>query len=472
MIQNPTKFPNVPQVYFFLRLEAYVHKFVIFFSVEVDTSMKEKKSLLTGIQGVQWAVFMLTNIIAVPVVVGAAFHMPPADISTFMQRMLLVSGAATLIQVLIGHRLPVVEGAAGMWWAIFILLGAMSAPGNRGLLLQQLEMGLIIAGLFLAILSFLPIIEKVRNLFTPIVTGVYLILLVSQMSGSFFKSMLGITETNHLDGKIAGICLVEVLIIFVFSLKARGLWKSMGPLVGIIVGWVLFHALGLIHPAKAYSPSGWFALPHLFSWGTPKFDVGIVLTSVITSVVLISNVIASILVVGIALEKEIQGVQYQKGILGNGLGLLVSGVFSVVGVVPLSVSAGFITTTGIRSKRPLIIGAALIVISGFLPYIGEFFSTLPLEVAYASLFIPFSQMMGFGIRDLMGQEPTPRNLLVIGFSLIVGIGMMFMPPEAFESVAPWLRNIVANGLLVGLILCLLLEHVIFREKINKNSPSL
>lgn len=429
--------------------------------------IKKDSGFLVGVQGIQWAIFMLTNIIAVPVVVGAAFHMSAADISTFMQRMLFVSGAATLIQVFFGHRLPVVEGAAGMWWAIFILLGEMSAPANRGPLLEQLEMGLIIAGVFLAVLSFLPIIEKVRNLFTPIVTGVYLILLVSQMSGSFFKSMLGITETGHLSGKIACICLVEILIILMFSLKARGILKSMGPLFGIAVGWGLFYWFGLIGPAKTYVPAGWFAIPKIFAWGLPTFDIGIVLTSVITSIVLISNVIASILVVGIALEKEIQSKQYQKGIFGNGAGLIVSGIFSVVGVVPLSVSAGFISTTGIKTKRPLMIGAILILAAGFFPYAGEFFSKLPLEVAYASLFIPFSQMMGFGIRDLMGQEPSGRNLLVIGLSLMVGIGMMFMPPAAFESVAPWLRNIVANGLLDGLILCLLLEHVIFRE--NKNS---
>ncbi|MGG3562262.1 purine/pyrimidine permease [Neobacillus rhizosphaerae] len=426
--------------------------------------LRKDSSLLSGVQGIQWAVFMLTNIIAVPVVVGAAFHMSPAEISTFMQRMLLVSGAATLIQVFIGHRLPVVEGAAGMWWAIFILLGTMSAPGGQGLLLQQLEMGLIIAGLFLAIVSFLPIIEKIRLLFTPIVTGVYLILLVSQLSGSFFKSILGITASGQLNGKITLICLVEIIIILVFSLRAKGIWKSMGPLFGIVVGWSLFHLFGLLHTGQVYEPSSWFALPQVFSWGVPKFDVGIVLTSVITSIVLISNVIASILVVGIALEKEIQPKQYQKGIFGNGVNLLVSGIFSVVGVVPLSVSAGFITTTGIKAKRPLVIGAIVIIVIGFFPYIGEFLSTLPLEVAYASLFIPFSQMMGFGIRDLMGQEPSSRNLLVIGLSLMVGIGMMFMSPAAFESVAPWLRNIIANGLLVGLMFCLLLEHVVFREK--------
>jgi xanthine/uracil permease len=419
---------------------------------------------LTGVQSIQWAVFILTNVIAVPVVVGAAFHMSPVEISTFMQRMLFVTGAATLVQIFVGHRLPVVEGAAGMWWAIFILLSTMSVPTNRGLVLQQLELGLIIAGIFLAALSFLPISEKIRNLFTPIVTGVYLILLVSQMSGSFFKSMLGITATNQLNGKIAGICLVEVVIILIFSLKTKGIWKSMGPLSGIIVGWVLFHFSGLIHSGETYRPSAWFAVPKVFSWGSPQFDIGIVLTSVITSIVLISNVIASILVVGIALEKEVQPKQYQKGILGNGIGLFVSGLFSVVGVVPLSITAGFISTTGNKKTRPLIIGAIFIVIVGFSPYIAEFFSTLPLEVAYASLFIPFSQMLGFGIRDLMGQEPSPRNLLVIGLSLMVGIGMMFMPPAAFETVAPWLRNIVANGLLVGLILCLVLEHVIFREK--------
>jgi xanthine/uracil permease len=425
---------------------------------------RKDSGLLSGVQGIQWAVFMLTNIIAVPVVVGAAFHMSPAEISTFMQRMLLVSGAATLIQVFIGHRLPVVEGAAGMWWAIFILLGTMSAPGEQGMLLQQLEMGLILAGLFLAILSFLPIIEKIRVLFTPIVTGVYLILLVSQLSGSFFKSMLGITATNQLNGKITAICLIEIVIILLFSLKAKGIWKSMGPFVGIVAGWSLFLLFGLLHTGKTYEPTSWFSIPKLFSWGAPEFDLGIVLTSLITSIVLISNVIASILVVGIALEKEINPKQYRKGIFGNGVNLLVSGIFSVVGVVPLSVSAGFITTTGIKAKRPLIIGALIIMVIGFFPYIGGFLSTLPLEVAYASLFIPFSQMMGFGIRDLMGQEPSSRNLLVIGLSLMVGIGMMFMPTTAFETVAPWLRNIIANGLLVGLMFCLLLEHVIFREK--------
>ncbi|WP_423801044.1 purine/pyrimidine permease [Neobacillus sp. SAB-20_R2A] len=420
--------------------------------------------LIISVQGIQWAVFMLTNVIAVPVVVGAAFHMAPAEIADFMQRMLFVTGIATLIQIFFGHRLPLVEGAAGMWWAIFILLGTMSVPANQGNVLQQLEMGLIIAGILLAIIGFLPIIENIRLLFTPIVTGVYLILLVSQLSGSFLKSMLGFTATGHLNGKIALICFLVVVIILFISLKTTGILRSLGPLAGIIVGWAMFHFFGLGDTKQAYEPTKWFSIPEFFSWGTPKFDIGIALTTILTSVVLISNVISSVLVVGLALEKRVKPTQYQKGIFGNGVGLIFSGLFSVVGVIPLAISAGFIMTTGIKKLLPLIIGAVLITASGFFPYIGGFLATLPLEVAYASLFTMFTQLLGFGIRDLMGQEPTGRNLMVIGISLMTGIGIMFLPPEAFENIAPWLRNIVSNGLLVGLILCFVLEHVIFRKR--------
>ncbi|MCQ6513319.1 purine/pyrimidine permease, partial [Vibrio parahaemolyticus] len=79
----------------------------------------------------------------------------------------------------------------------------------------------------------------------------------------------------------------------------------------------------------------------------------------------ISNVISSVLVVGLALEKRVKPNQYQKGIFGNGVGLFFSGLFSVVGVIPLAISAGFIMTTGIKKLLPLIIGAILITVSGF-----------------------------------------------------------------------------------------------------------
>lgn len=430
---------------------------------------------LLWLQSVQWMVFLLASIIAVPIVVGAAFDLSAAEISTFIQRMLLVSGVATLLQVLFGHRLPLLEGAAGMWWALFLTMAAMAAGGDKGAVLQQLEMGLIAAGILLCVVSLMPFMARIRDLFTPLVTGVYLVLLVVSLSGSFFKGMMGVSRTGHIDGTVVALCLVVILIVLFLSLKGRGLWRSMGPLFGIATGWILFAVFGFIDRGAAGSASTegmshWFALPEPLAWGAPIWDFGVVLTSVLTGLILISNVVASILVVARTLGSEVTADTYRRGLFGNGVSALLSGLMSIVGPVPLSVSAGFIMTTGIRAKRPFVIGAILVTLSGLFPFIGDFFATLPSEVAYASMFVPFAQMMGFGIRDLMGLVPSQRNLLVIGISLMVGIGVMFLPPDAFQSLAPWLRNLLANGLLIGLIMCLLLEHVVFRDK-GKNPVS-
>ena len=426
--------------------------------------MRKSAGWVVWLQSVQWMVFLLANVVAVPIMVGAAFDLPAADISTFVQRMLVVTGVATLLQVWLGHRLPLLEGSAGMWWALFVLLATMSAPGEKGTVLQQLELGMIVAGAVLILISFLPIMARIRDLFTPLVTGVYLVLLVVQLSGPFFKGMLGITATGKLDWRMTLLSLLVIVVTLTISLKGKGLLRSMGPLFGIASGWLLFGAFGLVEPHTGATGQSWFALPELFAWGAPVWDFGIILTSVLTGLILISNVVASILVVGKSIDAEISAATYRRGLLGNGISGLLSGGFAVIGLVPLSVSAGFISTTGIRSRKPFVIGAVLVTLSGLFPLVGNFFATLPSEVAYAALFVPFSQMIGFGVRDLMGVEGTPRNLMVIGLSLMVGSGFMFLPPSGLSDLAPWLRNLFANGLLMGLLLCLLLEHVIFREK--------
>ncbi|MBL0387120.1 purine/pyrimidine permease [Tumebacillus sp. ITR2] len=435
-----------------------------------DTLEKHPQGPLLWLQSVQWMVFLLANTIAAPIVVGAAFDLSTGDVSSLVQRMLLVSGGVTLFQLFFGHRLPLLEGAAGMWWALFLTLAAVATSGDKGAVLQQLEMGLLASGVVLVILSLLPIMARLRELFTPLVTGVYLILLVVSLTGSFFKGMLGVTRTGEIDGEVAVLSLIVILLVLILSLKGRGLWRSMGPLIGIGSGWILFAIFGLIPSNTNAEPTPWFALPKAFDWGMPAWDTGIVLTSVLTGLILISNVVASILVVARTLGVDVTADTYRRGLLGNGIGAVLSGLLSCIGPVPLSVSAGFISTTGIRSKRPFLIGATLVLVSGFFPLVGNFFATLPSEVAYAALFVPFAQMMGFGVRDLMSLIPSQRNLLVIGLSLMVGVGVMFLPPSAFASLAPWLRSVVANGLLVGLILCLLLEHVIFRET-EKNNPA-
>jgi xanthine/uracil permease len=426
---------------------------------------KKQGGFVLTLQSLQWMIFVLANVLAPPIVIGAAFDLSAAETSAFIQRSMVVAGIVTTLQYFFGHRLPLIEGSAGMWWALFLVLGALAVPGEKGAVLQNLEGGMIIAGAAVFIISLLPVIGNIRRLFTPLVTGVYLILLCVQMSNSFFKGMFGVSRYAHVDWTIAGLSLLVILIVLLCSLKGKGLVRNLGPMIGILTGWGIAAWLGLTDGGDlATAGHGWFLLPELFAWGPPGWDVGTLLTSLLTGLILISNLVASMLVMGKTLGLEISNDAYAKGLRLNGAGGVASGLFSVIAPVPLSVSAGFIMTTGIRGRTPFLIGALLVAIAGFFPAVGHLFATLPAEVAYAALFVPFTQMLGFGVADLMGQQPSQRNLLVIGLSLMAGTGFMFLPSEALLSVAPAIRSVLANGLLMGLLLCLLLEHVVFRQK--------
>ncbi|MHC8522061.1 purine/pyrimidine permease [Rossellomorea sp. H39__3] len=67
----------------------------------------------------QWMAFMIAGSIAAPIAIADLFQLSPAETAGFIQRTIFVLGAASLIQALIGHRLPINEGPAGLWWGVF-----------------------------------------------------------------------------------------------------------------------------------------------------------------------------------------------------------------------------------------------------------------------------------------------------------------------------------------------------------------
>lgn len=64
----------------------------------------------TVVGGVQWAVFLIASSIAAPIAIAHVFGMDTVETALFIQRTMFVLGIACLIQVLIGHRLPINEG--------------------------------------------------------------------------------------------------------------------------------------------------------------------------------------------------------------------------------------------------------------------------------------------------------------------------------------------------------------------------
>lgn len=429
--------------------------------------LKDKPPIGVSIlYALQWFIFIFASTLVIPIVIGQAFGLNPSELASFIQRTFFFVGVASLLQVVLGHRYPIIEGPAGMWWGIFIILINLSStlkktPMEIG---QSLEMGLIITGILLAILGLTGGISKIQRFFTPLITGTYMILLAVSMSSSFIKGMLGIgfhgNEIKLLPSLIS--VLLTSFVIFLSNLK-NPIFKSFSILIGIAAGWIIYYILGLADTPIVHG-KGFVELPKLFAFGPPTFDIGIIITSVITGFILLSNLITSISVMGIAANDQPTKKAYNRGGIFTGVTHILSGVGSTVGMVPLSVAAGMIEITGVAAILPFVISTVMIILIGLIPSIGMFFAALPSPVGYAVLFTTFAQLLSFGFKEYSKIEFNSRNLTVIGFSIMLGTGVMFIPEDALKTIHPLFSYLLGNGLIVGVLFSMLLEHVIYRNK--------
>ncbi|MFS0861214.1 purine/pyrimidine permease [Fredinandcohnia sp. 179-A 10B2 NHS] len=421
----------------------------------------------------QWLAFIVASSIVAPIAIASIYGMDLVETAGFVQRTFLVLGLSSLLQVYFGHRLPINEGPAGLWWGVFIIYAGLGPTlyGSGEETLRAIQSGILISGILFMILSVFGIIDRISKLFTPVVTGVYLILLVSQLSGSFLKGILGIGYRGKytVDLKILGICVVLIIFSFVFSKKGPRALKQYSVLFSLALGWGIFALFGLTDPIQVPS-AHIISVPESFAFGLPTFDTGMVATSVLVTLLLLTNLIASIRVVEQVLKAQevpVEKTRYRPAGFIAGINQLLAGLFSAVASVPISGAAGFIATTKITSRLPFILGSIFLISISFFPHVMIFVSALPTPVGYATVFIIFANLMvpAFQEFDLIENKSSSR--LIIAFSLFVGIGAMFVSAEAFEQISPIVASILNNGLILGTVVSIFIEQLAIRfEKLG------
>ncbi|MBP2000035.1 xanthine/uracil permease [Paenibacillus shirakamiensis] len=379
-----------------------------------------------------------------------------------MQRTFLVVGVSSCLQAWLGHRYPIADGPAGSWVSIFVILGQVGMhQGQRAAdVLQILEGGLLVAGLLLFFLGVTGLVHRILRIFTPLVTGTFLLILALQLSGVFLKGMMGlqgaVSRPNYITATIA---FFVFAMITVLSIKGKGWVKSYAVLLGILCGWILYAVFGdLSHRSSSTSL---VQLPELFAWGTPKFDLGMTLTAILFTFLLVANTISAISAVQqvAPLSQESEKKVLTRSIWIGGISHMISSIFSTIGVVPLPASAGFIRLTGQKKVKSFLIAGLILAGISLIPSIVNFISLIPGPIANAALLAAFVQMIGISFQTLLRESLDQRRLTILGIGLLLGIGIMFLPEIAFNGIPASLQYVLSNGLLVGTLIVIMLEQL-------------
>lgn len=411
----------------------------------------------------QWFIYLLANSIALPIVIGNVFDLSATEISTLMQRTFFIVGLSSFIQGKFGHRSPIADGPAGSWVSIFVIFASIGTQQGFTMMetLQTLEAGLIVTGLFLILLGITKWVRHLLFLFSPIVTGTFLFILAIQLSGVFIKGMVSIdSNTGQMDGVSFLLAIFIFFFIIVLSLKSKGWLKNYAILLGILVGWSLFIIFGKGDRSISISAE-WIKLPEIFPWGVPSLTGGVSVTAILFTFLLVSNTFAAIS----AAEEAIPNNRGQfhdrlnRGTWIGGVSHLFSAIFSTIAVVPLPATAGFVRLTKQYRIIPFLFACGIMVVISVSPSIVGLLASLPLPVASAALLATLIEMLGIAIRSLTKQPLNDRNSTIIGVSLLVGIGIMFLPEDIFNGLPPIIQNIGKNGLLVGTFLAIIFEQL-------------
>jgi xanthine/uracil permease len=409
----------------------------------------------------QWFIFLLANSIALPIVVGGLFHLTTEEVFYLMQRTFFVVGISSFLQGWLGHKLPIADGPAGSWVGVFTVL-AYATVGQDQLhsTLQILELGMMVAGVVLIGLGVTGFIGRILFLFTPLVTGTFLLLLCLQLSGVFLKGMLGITATvSQIDGFTALIAFGIFLFVVILSNFGKGFVKSYAVLIGLISGWIIFLIAGEVTiPSQV---THFVQLPHIFAWGLPKWNTGMAVSSFVMVCILVSNTVAAIIAINQATihKATIEQKQLKDGTWVGGISHIISSVFSTVGVVPLPATAGFIRLTKQKYIRSFLMACVLLVVMSLFPSIIRYLASLPSAVASAVLMASFVQLIGIGLNNIKQVELNERNVTILGVAVLFGCGVMFLPSGALQSLPSVMQYIFGNGLFVGTVVSILLEQI-------------
>lgn len=397
-------------------------------------------------------------VLAVAVVVTSLFIAvgSPAERVLYAQKVFALMGAATIIQALWGHRMPIVVGPASV-----LLVGIITALAAQGdaVNTNKIYTAVMIGGVAVAALAAGRLLGRLQRIFTPRIVVVILLLIAVTLSPTIKNLIFPAgDEARHSFGLWATI--VGVPAMAMASHKMRGVVKSLVIPIALLIGCVIYYAIygGFGEEFSRYTSSeGSLLIPQL------EFDGSIIAAFLLCYVALVINDIGSVQSLGGMLQAQDTDRRTRRGLGLTGVLNIVAGGMGVIGPVNYSMSPGVIASSSCASRYALIPAGAGLILCAFLPSLIAVMSAIPNTViGVILLYLMGTQLAAaFHMVATSDSSRTFDEGLIIGLPMMVALLFGAIPMEVIPSI---LRPIVGNGFVMGVVTVMLLEHVVMRRR--------
>jgi len=410
------------------------------------------------IYGLQWAIVFLPILTIFSAISSEYLGLYGGEKILFFQRILIMTGGVMIFQTLWGHRYPLLDGPASALLLSFIVLAPHGISAIQG--------GMMSGGLLLVMLSVFGFIRHGEPLFTDNVIGVILILVPITLLPYLAPMAIG-EQGSYPYGEpsVFGISVLVIVSIALLSNWLTGFLKTVSLFLGIILGTLLMCALGRMD-FSGVKEACWFSLPQPFFPGLPRFSISSTITFLVAYVAVIINGVGSIYSIGEVVGREGMATRVGRGIGFTGFGGLMAGALGVMGTVSYSSSPGVVLVTRVGSRFAVTVCGVFLLSLAFFPKFLAMLVSFPTSVVGAAMITAMAAQIGAGISAITrsGQALDGRDYMVIGIPMLMGGIVSILPEPFFQTFPATVHALLKNGLVVGIVLVLLLEHLLLRRK--------
>lgn len=419
---------------------------------QLDGRVPVAKALPFGLQHV--LAMFVSNITPI-MILANAIGLDNVTSGALIQNCMVIAGIGTLVQLYpvwrIGSRLPIVMGISFTFLSLAI--GIAASQGMGSLIGAVIVGGLVEGVLGLFAVYWLKLIPHVVA--ATVVTAIGFSLL--PIGANSFAGGQGAPDFGSTYNWIVGsVTLLSCLLCQVF---ARGFFRSLSVLVGLIVGYILALCMGMVDFAGITECSV-FSLPKLLPF-KPEFNLGAILSVVAIYLVSATETIGdtSALCNG-ALKRNPHKKEMGNAICCDGFVSSISGLFGCTPITSFSQNVGLSAMSGVVNRFTIATGAVVMILGGIFPAVGYVLTTIPQAVLGGCAIMMFGSILyaGFGMMARSGF--SQRNMVIVSLSLSVGLGftqasgMFNIFPEIVRTF--FADNCVAVVFLLAVILNLIL----------------
>jgi uracil permease len=362
---------------------------------------------------------------------------------------LFTAGIGTLIfHIVTGGQIPIFLASSFAFIAPII-----AAKGRFGM--EETLGGLMAAGILYIVLSGLVRAKGtgfITRLLPPVVIGPVIMVIglslapvaVHMASG---RTGDGATQLIPYDTAI-WIAMISLTITVIMSVWAKGIFRLIPIMFGILVGYVISAFVGIVD-LSPITEAAWLAIPNFMA---PAFSMSAILFMVPVAIAPAIEHIGDILAIGSVTHKDyLKKPGLHRTLLGDGLATSTAAAFGGPPNTTYSEVTGAVMLTRNFNPKVMIWAAGIAIVLAFVGKFGAALQTIPVPVMGGILCLLFGSIAVVGLNTLIRHQvdlSQARNLIIVAITLVFGIGGMALGQLegiALCAVAAIALNLVLPG---------------------------